>query len=91
LHNEIQRGVREYVKQNELRQFNNLGAYILDGPLELDERKPKILRQYIVDAQNQHLLTLRLYGDTALADYLEEKGDPNMIDTWVFRRLLKHY
>jgi hypothetical protein len=28
-----------------------------------------------------------LMGDSSLADYLEEKGDPTMIDSWVQWRL----
>jgi hypothetical protein len=48
---------------------------------------PQTLREWVIDAQSQHLITLRLMGDSLLADYLEEKGDPTMIDSWVQWRL----
>ena len=87
IEHEFQTRLDKYIQARELQHFNHIGALVLYGPIEDDEMDPQLLKQWIIDAQNQHLITLRLMGDTTLADYLEEKGDPTMIDSWVQWRL----
>jgi hypothetical protein len=87
IEHEFQSRLDKYIQARELNHFNHIGALALYGPIEDDEMDPQTLREWVIDAQSQHLITLRLSGDTALADYLEEKGDPTMIDSWVQWRL----
>jgi hypothetical protein len=88
LHNEIQRGVRTYIEQNELMRFNNLGRLVL-----MNEEKTNVddLRKIVIESQSDYIYQLQLWGDTAMANFLTEKGNPTMCDSWALWRLEQPY